>query len=683
VIGSAGLGGGFAGLAGYLVYGRGREDDGERGAAQGVERSGPGRVAWAETRNLQTRDPMVAAELMEATAERFEALGTHRLEKPVYHVSIAFHPDDRPTPLMLRDAADRLLKDLGLSEHEAVYVAHRDTAHPHVHLMVNRVHPETGAVWRNSKDYERIEVSLRQQEVELGVARVAGKHAAPPEIGAERDPERVAPPAAAPRRPAELDDADRAPRGPARTKGEVREGLRTGEATLVERVREQVAVFRESAGWEELTRRLAAQGLRLERKGQGLVVTDGVTAVKASRVSRDSAMAQLGARFGESYDAWAERTRAQARTRGGRAPERAPAGRDAGRRALTDLSPAGRYVVAAARDYARRLRVRAVVVTARGGLEAVRGSARVVAGDVARVEAAEAQVDAAVARAYRDPTEAARRVRAAAAAHGAAEVARALRTEPERFGALHGEPRPADALGRLRARLRFADAGAYAAREVARDAARGTAAALERWADARRFASEGPGVAPLAAREAQLAARLAAAEAGMARLPDPDTLARGLARALARLAPDERARVAGVLRPEEAGLVRAVEHALAQAAALRGDRAAGRGMGRDADARARTRGDWDRAGGARDVPSGGGGPSPTQGPLRGAKRLGRESVELGAAAVRRAFAALAPSEVRTALRAAQAVTSPRQAISRGIKDAVRRELYGQEHGHGR
>ncbi|GJG89846.1 hypothetical protein tb265_50270 [Gemmatimonadetes bacterium T265] len=82
MIGSAGLGGGFAGLAGYLVYGRGRDD-----ASHGTEDvaavgRGAARVAWVETRNLETTDPAAAAEIMAATAKAFP----NRLEKPVYHV---------------------------------------------------------------------------------------------------------------------------------------------------------------------------------------------------------------------------------------------------------------------------------------------------------------------------------------------------------------------------------------------------------------------------------------------------------------------------------------------------------------------------------------------------------------------------------------------------------------------
>lgn len=285
----------FRGLARYLARGR----DGDEGD----------RVAWVEARNLPTRDPEVAAKYMQADA----MVLNDRVEKPVYHVALAFHPDDVVTPAMLRRAAGRLLDDLGLSEHQVMIVAHRDRAHPHVHLMVNRVHPETGVAWDRSHDYRRIEASLRAQERELGVRMVQGKHTpAPRAQEAERAAEgqarhaseaRGAPDRRPARRPAELDDADRVP-GPARTKGEVRRAVRTEVPALIDRARAAVAGAGSAQSWDELAAQLAAHGLRFGRKGQGLVVTDGDSEVKASRVARAWAMRALETRFGTSYEAW-------------------------------------------------------------------------------------------------------------------------------------------------------------------------------------------------------------------------------------------------------------------------------------------------------------------------------------------------------------------------------------------
>ncbi len=101
-------------------------------------------------------------------------------EKPVYHVSISFDSEDSPTRAQMEAACDAVLRDLGLEEHQAFPLAHCDTAHPHVHMMINRVHPETGRAWSTSHDCRRIEWRLRGLEAEWDLRRVPGHHAREP-----------------------------------------------------------------------------------------------------------------------------------------------------------------------------------------------------------------------------------------------------------------------------------------------------------------------------------------------------------------------------------------------------------------------------------------------------------------------------------------------------------------------
>ena len=49
-------------------------------------------------------------------------------------------------------AAEETLKALGLERHQALIVAHNDKTHPHVHLVVNRVDPETGKAAKLGND---------------------------------------------------------------------------------------------------------------------------------------------------------------------------------------------------------------------------------------------------------------------------------------------------------------------------------------------------------------------------------------------------------------------------------------------------------------------------------------------------------------------------------------------------
>ena len=157
MIGKASTAASFGALARYLEAGR-----------RGTEFE---RVAWRGARNLPTDDPRLAAAFMQA-----EAGVNGRVTRPVYHLVLSFDVGDRPSPATMARVADRVLGELGLAEHQALLVAHRDRAHPHLHLMVNRVHPGTGKAWDTGHDYARIERVLRAVEQEFGLRAVPGRH---------------------------------------------------------------------------------------------------------------------------------------------------------------------------------------------------------------------------------------------------------------------------------------------------------------------------------------------------------------------------------------------------------------------------------------------------------------------------------------------------------------------------
>jgi hypothetical protein len=155
------FGKGFLGLMRYVAYGH-----------AGEERD---RVEWVESRNLPTEDPETAARLMAAYARE-----SVRTQRPVYHLVISADPGDPVDRASMSRVADAVLRELGLSEHQVLIVAHNDTAHPHMHLVVNRVHPETHRAWENGWDWPKIEKALRAEEVALGWRVVPGKHARSP-----------------------------------------------------------------------------------------------------------------------------------------------------------------------------------------------------------------------------------------------------------------------------------------------------------------------------------------------------------------------------------------------------------------------------------------------------------------------------------------------------------------------
>ena len=541
----------FAALARYLAFTR----EGE-----------PTRAAWIVGRNLPDDDPLLAAKVMQASAA-----ANSRVHDPVYHVAIAFDPADPVTRRDMERAAARVLCDVGLAEHQALVVAHDDRAHAHVHLMVNRVHPETGRAWDRAHDYRRLEAALRALERELELRIVPGRHAPIPNLAVRVPAEDDARLHSAHNEALALASAD------PRTRGERQREMRTDAVALVLRAAALRGVFGESATWDALAEQLDAAGLRMERRGQGLVITDGHTAVKASRVARECAMTRLEARFGVRYDTWqagrdqgAERTithGAGARRRpaaedvmattavpvtdelAARQARRGPATStdladavrvaDYANRALTDPhranpdlarplaeQPRGaRYVAARMAQYEAVLQAGMTAADAREALSRARDAVSDGVQQTRMAQGAERDLGSGLAKLYNDPAVARRAIDASIRQMGLDKTTEMLVRTPAEFG---------DTTTAWKAVARDDHHGRQPMRPE-------TAHAVMLLDRAERTRAEAPTPEQMShlMRVADRAEVVAvAAEAALTRSPGGDALARGIARGVARL--DER-----------------------------------------------------------------------------------------------------------------------------------------------
>jgi len=123
------------------------------------------RVEWTHTENLPGDNPETAWKVMTFTANDAERLkhkagikaGGRKLEKPVFSFSLAWHPEQKPPKAHMLETALDAVKYLGLADYQALYVCHNDEPHRHVHVIVNRVHPETGLAWDDGRSQPRIQ----------------------------------------------------------------------------------------------------------------------------------------------------------------------------------------------------------------------------------------------------------------------------------------------------------------------------------------------------------------------------------------------------------------------------------------------------------------------------------------------------------------------------------------------
>ncbi len=372
----------FSAIAKYLVAGRsGEEWD---------------RVSWTASRNLPTADPELAGKIMRATAEQSD-----RVARPVYHLALSFDPHDQVDRAAMERVADKVLQRLGLEEYQVVMVAHRDREHQHVHLLINRVHPETGRAWDRPYDYYVIQQVLREEERSLGVREVPGRLTQPPEQGA-----------------------------PARAEPRSRAHGRESEASM-----STVALGRELEGYEQVIAlgrarfeaetavqaaraRLDHLSVAIERAERASVAFDRALA----RVYSDPAEARLA--FNRMVEA---RDIAQAVQGLGTAPERFGTLR-------TVVHPRLAGLLAMHDDTESRHAARMAAEQGREAFDSDQATRRIATESRAR------RIDEVITRefalSYRDPETARARFMQTTAQRGAVHTARILVERPEVFGAL-------------------------------------------------------------------------------------------------------------------------------------------------------------------------------------------------------------------------------------------------------
>ncbi len=99
------------------------------------------------------------------------------MRDPVYHVILSWQQGEEPTNTEMFDAGEAALAALDMREHQYVFAIHRDTENTHLHLMVNRVHPETRRVVHPGLSHLKLDRCMRELELAQGWAHDRGVYA--------------------------------------------------------------------------------------------------------------------------------------------------------------------------------------------------------------------------------------------------------------------------------------------------------------------------------------------------------------------------------------------------------------------------------------------------------------------------------------------------------------------------
>ena len=221
-----------------------------------------GRVADVFTVNCISDDALLAAKEIEIR----QARNTRTKDDKTYHLLRSFPDGERPDKEQMYTMTDAVAKALGYGEHQRIVVVHDDTDNLHIHLIINKIHPERHTVHTPRRDFKIL-------------AEVCAKL------------ERV-------------NSLTQTNHEPGKTISEAKardmEAHSGVESFLSYAKQKATPILIAALSWEELHRELDETGITLRLKGNGLVMTDhtGTVAVKASNIGRDYSKTKLEKRFG-------------------------------------------------------------------------------------------------------------------------------------------------------------------------------------------------------------------------------------------------------------------------------------------------------------------------------------------------------------------------------------------------
>ncbi len=231
---------------------------------------GEERCTWYMAGNLEGLDRREDAELAVEVMEVLQKGNVRAKGNKTYHLVISFHPEDRRlAPAELEDVVRRAVAAAGLGQHQYIAVRHSGQEHEHLHVAVNKIHPETLKIYHPYKAIPAFQALASILEQELGLHRVdrtrgrSQSHRAR-DFEAHRSIESFS-------------------RWARRTIGEAKGHDRIGS-------------------WPALHEELARFGVRLVRRGNGLAIVDATRpnlACKASALGREWSKQRLCERYGE------------------------------------------------------------------------------------------------------------------------------------------------------------------------------------------------------------------------------------------------------------------------------------------------------------------------------------------------------------------------------------------------
>ena len=109
-------------------------------------------VAWTHSLNCLFDAPEMVFKEMQHTCllQRYlkkdsgKRMDGRPTGKPLMMVGLAFRPDQRPDKVQMIAAVEEFLNHMGWREHQVLIIAREASERARMHLVINKIHPETG-----------------------------------------------------------------------------------------------------------------------------------------------------------------------------------------------------------------------------------------------------------------------------------------------------------------------------------------------------------------------------------------------------------------------------------------------------------------------------------------------------------------------------------------------------------
>lgn len=191
---------------------------------------------------------------------------TRTKKDKTYHLLFSFRPGEAlPSREVLMDIEKNLCNALGFNEHQRISVIHGDTDNYHIHIAINKIHPQAHKIREPYRDYDKLADVCTLMEVKHHLQRDNHQVKNSVSMGKAKDMEK-----------------------------------HSGQQSLLSYIRKNCAAFVMGAlTWHELHKLLSLYDVRLKKRANGLIFESKGIILKASTVNRQFSLKSLENRFGE------------------------------------------------------------------------------------------------------------------------------------------------------------------------------------------------------------------------------------------------------------------------------------------------------------------------------------------------------------------------------------------------